>query len=155
MRTIAVRPQNTRVAFPTFGNFFDNFLDTEFANFESVKTPVLVNTVETNDGYKLEIAAPGFEKDQVKISIDGRLLTISGERESEKLNEGDASTSSTGEVRYTRKEFNFASFKRSFTLPKSVNIENVSADYKNGILTLALPKIEEAKVKGTIEVKVG
>ena len=141
MRTIAVRPQG-RVA---FGNFFDNFLDNDFANFEAVKTPVLVNTIETKDGYKLEIAAPGFEKDQVKISVDGQLLTISAEKEEQKLNEGE---------NYTRKEFGFVSFKRSFTLPKSVNAEKISADYKNGILIVALPKREE-ETKASFEVKLG
>ncbi len=149
MRTLAVRPQHGRVA---FGNFFDTFFDNDFANFEAVKTPVLVNTIETKDAYKLEIAAPGFEKDQVKISVDGQLLTISAEKESEKLN--DASTSSVTE-NYTRREFGFVSFKRSFNLPKTVSAEKISADYKNGILAVVLPKMEEAKAKGTIEVKVG
>lgn len=142
MKTIAVRPQT----FPRFGNFFDNFLENELTNFDAVKTPVLVNTVETKDGYKLEIAAPGFGKEQVKINVEGQLLTISAEKEAEKLNEGE---------NYTRKEFAFASFKRTFTLPKTVNAEKISADYSNGILTIVLPKKEEEKSKVSFEVKLG
>lgn len=147
MRTLTVRPQNGNVAFPRFGGFLDNFFETSLENnFEWVKTPVLVNTLETTDSYKLEIAAPGFEKEQVKISVEGNLLTVAAEKEDMKLNENE---------NYTRKEFGFASFKRSFTLPKTVNTEKISAEYKNGILGLTLPKIEDAKAKGAIEIKIG
>lgn len=147
MRTIAVKPQNGGVLFPSFGSFFDNFLETSLnTNFEAVKTPVLVNTVEATNGYKLEIAAPGFDKEQVKVSVDGNLLTISAEKANTKLNEGE---------NYTRKEFCFTSFKRSFTLPKNVQFEKISAEYKDGILTLSLPKLEEGNAKGKIEIKVG
>lgn len=142
MRTIAVRPQT----FPRFGNFFDSFLENELTNFEAVQTPVLVNTVETKDGYKLEIAAPGFEKDQVRIKVEGQLLTISADKETEKLDENTS---------YTRREFSFTSFKRTFTLPKTVNAEKIAADYNNGILEIKLPKKEEEKAKVSFEVKLG
>jgi len=98
------------------------------------------------DSFKIEVAAPGFEKDQIKVAVEENTLKIWAEKESNKLEEGE---------KYTRKEYNFSSFSRHFTLPKTVNAEKIEATYTNGILSVMLPKIEEVKAKTPIEIKVG
>jgi len=95
-----------------------------------------VNVVEKNDEYKLFLAAPGMKKDDFKIDIDGNMLTISAELEEKKEQK---------EEKFTREEYNYSSFSRSFTLPDEVNKEKVEAVYTDGVLKLFLPKREEAK----------
>ena len=145
---ISVKPENGRIAFPRFGSWLDNFMENEFPSVtqsEHFKTPALVNVRETTDSYRLEVAAPGFAKENFNVKVENGLLTISGESKHTSESEGE---------KFTRKEYNFTSFNRSFTLPKTVDAEKIAATYENGILTVALPKQEEAKAKGAIEVKV-
>ncbi|MBS1622706.1 MAG: Hsp20/alpha crystallin family protein [Bacteroidetes bacterium] len=147
MTLVSVKPQAGRFGFPRFTNWFDTFSENEFTNdfFEGVRTPVLVNTKEAADSYRIEIAAPGQAKDAFKLEVNDNILTISTEKSEVKNEENE---------KWTRREFHFASFKRSFTLPKTVNAEKISAEYKDGILYVVLPKVEEAKAKGPIEIKV-
>jgi HSP20 family protein len=147
MTLVSVKPQAGRLGFPRFTNWFDTFVDNEFTNdiFEGVRTPVLVNTKESKDNYKIEIAAPGQSKDAFKLEVLDNILTISTEKTENKTEETE---------KWTRKEFHFASFKRSFTLPKTVDAEKIGAEYKDGILYVTLPKQEETKAKGSIEIKV-
>lgn len=144
MTFLSVKPQAGRVQFPRFTNWFDTFAENEFKT-EGVHTPALVNTKETKDGYKIEIAAPGFNKENFKLAVEDQTLTISAENSENKTDESE---------KWTRKEFHFAGFKRSFTLPKSVDAENIKAEYKDGILHVSLPKLEESKAKGAIEIKI-
>lgn len=95
-----------------------------------------VNIVENKDNYEVSLAAPGMKKDDFKIDIDSNTLTISAEKEEKKEEK---------EERYTRKEFNYTSFSRSFSLPDWVNKDKIDASYENGLLKLILPKTEEAK----------
>jgi len=95
-----------------------------------------VNIVENKDNYEVSLAAPGMKKDDFKIDIDANTLTISAEKEEKKVE---------NEERYTRKEFNYTSFSRSFSLPDWVNKDRIDASYENGLLKLTLPKTEEAK----------
>jgi HSP20 family protein len=97
-----------------------------------------VNVLESEDSFKIELAAPGLKKEDFKVNIHENTLTISTENKTE-------TEEKVG--KYTRKEFNYASFKRSFTLPKSVDGEKIVASYNDGILGLELPKKEEAKPK--------
>jgi len=99
-----------------------------------------VNIQETEDSFKVEVAAPGKAKEDFKIELDKDLLTISSEQRSE--NE----VSENG-GKYTRKEFSYSTFKRSFSLPDSVDSEKIGAAYNNGVLEITLPKREEAKVQ--------
>jgi HSP20 family protein len=148
MTMITVKPENGRVAFPRITSWLDNFIDNDFPgfnNFESFKTPALVNTIETKDAYQIELAAPGFEKDQFKIAVEEKVLSITAEKDEQKLEEGN---------RYTRREYNFTSLKRHFTLPKTVDAAKIAAEYKSGILFVSLPKLDAAKEKAVIEVKV-
>lgn len=103
-----------------------------------------VDIVEQDDAYIVEAELPGLTKDDVKISLEGNILTIRGEKKREQTKEGR---------NYHRTERSYGSFMRSFTLPTSVRSDKIEATYRNGILTINLPKVEEAKPK-TIEVKV-
>ena len=100
---------------------------------------VPVNVKETEKSYQLEIVAPGFEKTDFKINLDQNLLTISGEKKSEvKENE-----------KQIRREYNYHSFKRSFTVDEKIDATNIDANYVNGVLTLNLPKKEVVKASAT------
>ncbi len=96
-----------------------------------------VNITEHKDEYQVSLAAPGLKKDDFKIDVDGNMLTISSEKE-EKIEEKEA--------RYTRKEYSYSSFSRSFTLPEEINKEKIEAKYEDGVLKLSLPRKEEVKM---------
>jgi len=104
-----------------------------------------VNITENGNQFSIEVAIPGLTKDDVKISVDNGILTISAEKE-EKKEEKDE--------RYTRKEFSYNSFSRSFTLPDGVKEDDIKAKCESGILKLTLPKTEEAKKRAKKEIKV-
>jgi HSP20 family protein len=106
-----------------------------------------VNIKETDTSFGIELAAPGKNKEDFNIEIDHNVLTISSEEKTEKEEK-------TNEGKYTRKEFSYASFRRAFTLPETVNTESINATYENGVLHVALPKREEAlpKPKRLIEI---
>ncbi|MBS1771954.1 MAG: Hsp20/alpha crystallin family protein [Bacteroidetes bacterium] len=103
---------------------------------ERTLTVPAVNISEEKDNYKVTMAAPGMKKDDFKVDVEGNLMTISAEQEEEKEEK---------DKKYNRKEYNYTSFSRSFTLPDAVNKDNIDAKYDNGILTLTLPKKDEAK----------
>ncbi|HMZ46447.1 MAG TPA: Hsp20/alpha crystallin family protein [Chitinophagaceae bacterium] len=96
-----------------------------------------VNIHETNEGYHVELNAPGRNKEEFKINVENNILTISFEKAEEK---------DVKEYKTIRREFNYETFKRSFTLNEKMNIENIQAKYDNGILKLFVPKIEEVKI---------
>jgi HSP20 family protein len=95
-----------------------------------------VNITEKNDYYHLEVAAPGFDKADFNVKLDGNILTISAEKKAETKAETD---------KLIRKEFSAKSFKRNFTLDEKIEAANISAKYENGILHVGLPKKEEVK----------
>jgi HSP20 family protein len=104
-----------------------------------------VNIKETDTSFGIELAAPGKKKEDFIIEIDHNVLKISSEVKTEKQEI---------EGKYTRREFSYSSFGRAFTLPETINTENCSAKYENGVLYVALPKREEAlpKPKRLIEI---
>lgn len=104
-----------------------------------------VNIKEFETDFKLELFAPGLKKEDFNIEIDQRTLSISSEKKTE--------TEENNE-KYSRKEFSYSSFKRTFNLPETVNFDAIEANYENGILNLRLPKREEAlpKPKRMIEI---
>lgn len=104
-----------------------------------------VNVKENDNDFVIELAAPGLVKENFKIELDKDILTISSEAKND---------TSEGKDNYTKKEFNYSTFKRSFTLPDTVNSVEILASYDNGILSVKLPKKEEAKVqpKRSIEI---
>jgi HSP20 family protein len=95
-----------------------------------------VNISEHKNEYQVALAIPGMKKDDFKIDVDGNMLTISSEKEETKKEE---------EKRFTRKEYNYSSFSRSFTLPEEINKETIEATYQDGVLNISLPRKEEAK----------
>ncbi|RRO24948.1 Hsp20/alpha crystallin family protein [Flavobacteriaceae bacterium 14752] len=106
--------------------------------FNTMKSLPAVNIEEKEDKFSLELAAPGKTKKDFNIELDNDLLTISSEiKEEHKSEDKDRN--------FTRREFSYESFKRSFTLPDSVDTNKVKANYKNGVLTVDLPKRDEAK----------
>ena len=115
------------------------------ATMQGTNTPV--NVKENNDKFSLEILAPGFSKEDFKIDLDNNLLSISVEKKNEVLD-------SSSEEKYTRKEFTFHSFKRVFTMPASVEADKMKASYNSGILTIEIPKREEAKSKPAKSIKI-
>ncbi len=133
-------------AFPSvFSNFIEDFFNhNEFSRFPGAVSKPSVNVRELEKSWVLEVAAPGFDKENFNIHVENDILTISAEKQTE---------SEEGEKGYTRQEFNYSNFSRSFTLPESVKAEEISGAYANGILNVTLPKKEEAAVvKKTIKV---
>ena len=105
----------------------------------------LVNVLETPTGYTLEIAAPGMEKTDFEIKVEGDYLNVSARKE-KRREEGDGN-------KFLRKEFSFSTFSRSFRLPKNAALEKIQAAYINGVLQLSIPKTEvDIQRNRTIEV---
>lgn len=125
-----------------FPTFFDDFFgrDWFFNNDQQGSTLPSVNIKEKEDNYAVEMAAPGMDKKDFKVELDNDTLTISYEKE-------ESSEGKNDEGRYTKREFNYQSFRRSFTLPNTVEADKIKANYKDGLLTLTIPKKEEAKQK--------
>ncbi len=97
-----------------------------------------VNIVESNDDFKLEMQAPGFDKKDLKIEMVDDTLTIRGEQTEDEQKE---------ETRWNRREFSRTAFERSFVMPHSVKADAIKAEYVNGVLQVTIPKSEEAKPK--------
>ncbi|TAF33489.1 MAG: Hsp20/alpha crystallin family protein [Cytophagales bacterium] len=128
------KPYNFKFEWPEFSQAMSTvlnepWLEEPLRNFRS--TPA-VNVSETDEAYFLEMAAPGYEKEDFKIDVDGHSLKIS----SKKAQENDTNDSK----RYTKREFKYSHFERSFKLPKEAHKEHITAKYHNGILTLHIPK---------------
>jgi HSP20 family protein len=132
----------TRNGSETLPTVFDDFFGpwNEWFNTGNVFGRTLnvpaVNITDNKDDFLVSLAVPGMKKDDFNIDVNGNMLTISCENEGEK----EDKTS-----KYTRKEYNYSSFSRSFTLPEEVNKEKIDARYQDGVLKLSLPKKEEAK----------
>lgn len=118
--------------------FDGDWIETNNPVYDFEKNIPATNVKETNDEFKLEIAAPGLKKEEFEIELDKNVLTISSENKASEESEKE---------NYTLKEFNYESFKRSFTLPKSIDNSKISADYADGVLQIKLPKREEEKIQ--------
>jgi HSP20 family protein len=134
-----------------FPSFWDNFfskdlMDWGSSNFSSTDTTLpAVNVKENEEAFEIEVAAPGMIKGDFKINLENNLLTISSER-NEEINEEEKG-------RFTRREFSYQSFQRSFTVPETlVDAEKIEAKYYDGILCVTLPKKEEVKPKPAREI---
>ena len=127
-------------------NLFDDLFSRDLwnwglANNSSTDTTLpAVNIRETGANFEVEMAAPGMKKDDFKVELENNELRISSERRSETENKKDE--------RYTRREFSYQSFQRSFMLPQNVvDVDHIHASYEDGVLRLVIPKKEEAKQK--------
>ncbi|WP_430972921.1 Hsp20/alpha crystallin family protein [Sunxiuqinia rutila] len=144
------------MALPTFSNqypdlfdrFFDNNLfDWSNRNYSNTNTTLpAVNIKEDLDGFEVEVAVPGFDKKDFKIDLNNNLLTISSEKKVEdETKEGQ---------QFTRREFSYQSFCRTFTLPDTVKTDSIVAKYENGILRVEIPKKEEVKPKPPKQIEI-
>ena len=104
-----------------------------------------VNITEQSDQYLVSLAVPGMKKDDFKIDVDGNMLTISSQKEE---------TKEEKDKRYTRKEYSYSSFTRSFTLADEVNKEKIDARYEDGVLNISLPRREDAKKSSAKQIAV-
>ncbi len=136
----------------TFNNLVDDlftglpaFFKNEFNNGER-KGFIPVNVKETEKTYQLEVVAPGFEKTDFTVNLDQNLLTISAEKKEEVKEDCFVSVSQEKQI---RREYNYRSFKRSFTLDEKIDATNIEASYINGVLILNLPKKETVKTSAT------
>lgn len=135
--------------FPAFSNWIDDFFadngDFPMPKVKGISIPA-VNVTENKDEFKLEVAAPGFKKEDFKLEVKNGYLTISGETKAEEEKKDE---------QYTRREFRFNSFNRSFTLPENIKDGDIKAKYNDGILFITLPKakVEKTELAKTISVQ--
>ncbi|UCC43136.1 MAG: Hsp20/alpha crystallin family protein [Candidatus Zixiibacteriota bacterium] len=145
MTYLTVRPSSRNIA-RTFDSFFNDFFrpisSRRFSNGSGFSPRV--DIVDGKDDVRLTFELPGMKKDDIKVSLNDDVLTVSGERVFKQEKDEDS---------YVSREIHSGSFSRSFTLPDYVNRDKIKADYKNGLLELTLAKLEEVKPK-EIEVKV-
>ncbi|MBK7561973.1 MAG: Hsp20/alpha crystallin family protein [Chitinophagaceae bacterium] len=125
--------------------FFNAPLD-EFFNYGKVMNVPAVNVSETEKDFRLSIAAPGLEKKDFKVDAYDDMLTISAEHETEKKEEKNG--------RFNRREYNYTSWSRSFTLPENCDFGKIDAEYKNGELKISIPKVEVKEPKKTKSISV-
>lgn len=136
---------NTDVVNPFINSIFDNLFNDSFITDRLVTRIPAVNITETEREFLVELAAPGLQKSDFKINVDKNIISISVEKSEERTTEDKL---------YSKKEFSYSSFTRSFTLPEIVDHNNIEATYENGILKVKIGKKEEAVVaKRLIEVK--
>ena len=105
--------------------------------------------IESDDNFKIEVAAPGLEKKDFNLSVEKEQLFIESSKEESKEVKEEVK-----EEKFTRREFNYTSFKRSFHLPENVDVNKIGAKYENGVLNITLPKVEKAKVEDKHTIKI-
>jgi HSP20 family protein len=133
----------TRNSAPHFNNVFDSLFNEALNKNHAVNKMPAVNILETATDYKIELAAPGLNKEDFQINLKKDTLSVWAER---KAAEG-------AEVKdYNRKEFDYNSFARSFVLPETVDAEKITAEYVNGILYITIVKKEEVNTNKEIKV---
>lgn len=137
--------RRNRLAFPSL---IDDFFGPDWLGGMASMNDTLpaVNIKENEKDYELELAIPGKKKDDFNVEVDNNILTVSMETHQEDEQKED---------NYTRKEFSYTSFRRSFTLPETVNEDKINANYKDGILRFTLPKKEEALPKPKRMIEIG
>jgi len=121
--------------------WFEDFFSTEMPDLSSMRRTnsiPAVNIAEQADKYIIQVAAPGYTKDDFSVDVDNNVLSIF----SEKKNESNETNGN-----FTKREFNFSSFRRTFTLPDTANVEGIQAKYENGILVVEISKKEAAIIK--------
>lgn len=121
---------------PFFNDVFDSILNDSFIGDKLVARIPAVNIAETENEFQVELAVPGLKKEDFKINLDKNILTVSSEKKTENVEEGK---------KFSKREYSYNSFSRSFTLPESADHSKIEADYTDGILTLTIAKKEEAK----------
>jgi HSP20 family protein len=147
--TIARLSDNLYPSFPSlFNKFFEgDLMDWSRSNFADTNTTLpAVNIRENENEFMIDVAAPGMKKEQIQVDYENGRLTISSEKKEDKKEKKDT---------YTRREFSYMSFQRSFTIPETlVDGDKINASYNEGILHISLPKKEEVKPKPARQIKI-
>lgn len=144
-KTIAPATRRIPAFFDDFFKPWEEWFDNEAGPRGRLLSVPAVNITEHKEDFVIALAAPGLKKEDFRVDISGNMLTISAEAEA-----GKEET----EGKYTRKEYNYTSFSRMFSLPPDVNEEAIKASYKDGILKLCLPKKETARQKAAKQISV-
>lgn len=148
--TIARLSDNVYPSFPSLMNrFFEgDMMDWNRSNFADTNSTLpAVNIRENSDEFMIDVAAPGMKKEQIKVDYENGRLTISSEKKEEKKE--------ASKENYSRREFSYMSFQRSFTIPENlVDGDKIKATYNEGILHISLPKREELKPKPARQIKI-
>jgi HSP20 family protein len=146
--------RNNRNLFPTIPSFFEEMLGKDWLNWPSASNTgsagsmPAVNVRETNEAYELEVAAPGMNKQDFKVELDNNLLIISAEKENKQEDQDNKGN-------YSRREFSYQSFVRTFNLPEQmVQGDKIAASYKDGVLLVSIPKTDVGKVKQVKQIKI-
>ncbi|GAB4163524.1 MAG: Hsp20/alpha crystallin family protein [Winogradskyella sp.] len=135
---------------PSLSSWMDDIINKSFgnefmSNFNTGITLPAVNVLDHDEEYIVEMAVPGLKKSDFDISLDNQMLSISAELKTE---------NEDSNLNYTRREFGYSSFKRTFSLPETVEIDKIKAKYEDGILRVLLPKRDEAKKKPIKQIKI-
>jgi len=138
------------LTFPTWSSWIDEVFNRDMpsvftSNFNTGMTLPKVNIRETKDAYFVDMAVPGLKKSDFLIELDNQALSISTELEESHEQQ---------EENFTRREFGYSSFKRSFSLPETVKVDNIKAEYIDGVLSIHLPKKDEAIRKPVRSIKI-
>ncbi|MDB5124262.1 MAG: hspA [Mucilaginibacter sp.] len=128
--------QKNQAVNPFFNDVFESILNDSFLSDKLATRVPAVNIGETENEFHVELAVPGLKKDDFKISLDKNVLSVSVEKQAENVEEGK---------KYSKREYSYNSFVRSFTLPETVDYGKIDAEYTDGILKLNIAKKEEAK----------
>lgn len=126
-------------------DFFNNSIFNDFHKATCNGTTPAVNVVEEEKGYRIDVAVPGLSKKDFHIDLEDDVLTISSDQKEGKEDK---------KHNYMRREFSYASFKRSFQLPETIDQENIKASHVDGILTIQLPKKEEVVEKAPKQIEI-
>lgn len=130
--------QKNQLVNPFFNDVFDSLISESFLSDKLTSRVPAVNIAETENEFHIELAAPGLKKEDFKINLDKNVLSVSAEKKAENVEEGK---------RYSKREYSYNSFVRSFTLPETVDHANIEAEYTDGVLKLKVAKKEEAKIQ--------
>ncbi|WP_454803108.1 Hsp20/alpha crystallin family protein [Mucilaginibacter phyllosphaerae] len=137
--------RNNGSLMPGFGDVFDSILNDTFFNDRLTSRVPAANISESEEYFHVELAAPGLKKEDFKLNLDRNVLNISVEQRTE---------SDKSQKNYSKREYSYSSWVRSFTLPESANIENIEATYADGVLKIDIAKREEEKMaRRQIEIK--
>src|ERR1700733_11386965 len=126
--------QKNHAVNPFFSDVFDSILNDSFLSDKLASRVPAVNIAETESQFEVELAVPGLKKEDFKISLDKNVLSVSADKQTETVNE---------DKKFTKREYSYQSFSRSFTLPESADHSKIEADYTDGILKLTITKKEE------------
>ncbi len=138
MALVSLRKRNQLEPWDMMNTMFRNFFNEEdWPGLSSQWAPV-VDVSENSDEVIVRAEVPGMTKEDIKVTVSDGTLTLTGDKKQEKIDK---------EENYYRSERSFGSFARTFSLPSTINADKIKAQYKDGVLTVHMPKVEEAKPK--------